>query len=637
LEGEKLCKGGNCRDGVAFFEAALQAGTDDFRTLSAIYSQLGNAYFYMGDYVRAMQYHKHDLTLARTMGDRLGEAKASGNLGNTLKVMGKFEEAVICCRRHLEICQEHRDRVGEGRALYNLGNVYHAKGKHIGRLSHQDPGEFPEEVKTLFEKAVQYYEQNMTLMVEIGDRAAQGRACGNLGNVHYLLGNFSRAIHFHQERLKIAREFGDRAAERRAHSNLGNAHIFLGEFERAADHYKRTLLLAQDLGDRAVEAQACYSLGNTYTLLKDYPNAIEYHLRHLRIAQELFDKVGEGRACWSLGNAHSSMGQYLEAYQYARRHLEISRDTKDRMGQATAQLNLADLCRTLGYTPPDSEELPHERKENSTPSSDLEQAKKSRRVSMEQMDLIKMTPDAKKAAQLQAAASNKNRDQNNAGEDKENNGNLNKSGLLDEEDFFDFISRFQSKRMDDQRCSLTLPSSKEPTSNTNNGAVPKPSNNRQPQPASNGPPHTHRLPSYPPNAPPTARKPEQPQQLYDLIGQPQQRPVQMLPGLNKAKQPEILQRLSVATSKDDQFPDESFFEMLMKCQGSRIEEQRSSLPSSSNDSSSENEGPPNVGVVPPGPESPTLEAPTVPDEDFFNLIQRLQSGRLEDQRASLPK
>ena len=59
--------------------------------MSAIYSQLGNAYFYLGDYVRAMQYHKHDLTLARTMGDRLGEAKASGNLGNTLKVIGKLD------------------------------------------------------------------------------------------------------------------------------------------------------------------------------------------------------------------------------------------------------------------------------------------------------------------------------------------------------------------------------------------------------------------------------------------------------------------------------------------------------------------------------------------------------------------
>ena len=55
------------------------------------------------------------------------------------------------------------------------------------------------------------------------------------------------------------------------------------------------------------------------------------------------------------------MGQHTEAYYYAKRHLEISRDTGDRMGQATAQLNLTDLCRTLGYTPPDINELPHEK------------------------------------------------------------------------------------------------------------------------------------------------------------------------------------------------------------------------------------------------------------------------------------
>ena len=105
-----------------------------------------------------------------------------------------------------------------------------------------------------------------------------------------------------------------------------------------------------------------------------------------------------------------------------------------------------------------------------------------------------------------------------------------------------------------------------------------------------------------------------------------------------------MQRLSVATSANDQFPDESFFEMLMKCQGSRIEEQRSSLPASEL-------GLPELGLPQPRggpaenahgnppagapPLTPPLEAPTVPDEDFFNLIQRLQSGRLEDQRASL--
>ena len=36
-------------------------------------------------------------------------------------------------------------------------------------------------------------------MKELGDRAAQGRAYGNLGNTQYLLGNFSEAIAFHKE------------------------------------------------------------------------------------------------------------------------------------------------------------------------------------------------------------------------------------------------------------------------------------------------------------------------------------------------------------------------------------------------------------------------------------------------------
>merc|ERR1712241_739326 len=42
-------------------------------------------------------------------------------------------------------------------------------------------------------------------------------------------------------------------------------------------------------------------------------------------------------------------GQHQEAYHYAAKHLQISKDTGDRMGQATAQLNLAELSKTLGY------------------------------------------------------------------------------------------------------------------------------------------------------------------------------------------------------------------------------------------------------------------------------------------------
>ena len=45
--------------------------------------------------------------------------------------------------------------------------------------------------------------------------------------------------------------------------------------------------------------------------------------------------------------------------------------------------------------------------------------------------------------------------------------------------------------------------------------------------------------------------------------------------------------------------------------GSRIDDQRSALPHN-------------------------RQAPTVPDEDFFSLIQKVQSSRLEEQRTILP-
>ena len=101
----------------------------------------------------------------------------------------------------------------------------------------------------------------------------------------------------------------------------------------------------------------------------------------------------------------------------------------------------------------------------------------------------------------------------------------------------------------------------------------------------------------------------------------------VLPGLNKSKQPEILQRLSVATTDKDSLPDDTFFEQLMKMQGTRIEDQRSSLPGV------ETHGVRPAGGVVPGVPMP---APTMPDEDFFSLICRLQGGRIDDQRASLP-
>ncbi|XP_058441907.1 G-protein-signaling modulator 1 isoform X4 [Marmota monax] len=648
LEGERLCKAGDFKAGVAFFEAAVQVGTEDLQTLSAIYSQLGNAYFYLKEHARALQFHRHDLLLARTIGDRMGEAKASGNLGNTLKVLGRFDEAVVCCQRHLDIAQEQGDKVGEARALYNMGNVYHAKGKQLCCSAAQDPGHLPPDVRETLRRASAFYERNLSLVKELGDRAAQGRAYGNLGNTHYLLGNFTEATTFHKERLAIAKEFGDKAAERRAYSNLGNAHIFLGRFDVAAEYYKKTLQLSRQLRDQAVEAQACYSLGNTYTLLQDYERAAEYHLRHLLIAQELADRVGEGRACWSLGNTYVSMGSPAQALTFAKKHLQISQEIGDRNGELTARMNVAQLQLALGrLTSPAAAEKP----DLAGYEAQGARPKRTQRLSAETWDLLRLPLER----------------------------SIPRASSSEEECFFDLLSKFQSSRMEDQRCPL-----EEGQAGAAEATAAPTLEERVAQPSMTASPQT--------------------EEFFDLIASSQSRrlddqraSVGSLPGLR-------ITHNNVGHLRGDgdpQEPGDEFFNMLIKyqrghhhgggpgaaskpapprkprapyplaCMLRRLPSlllqtlQRSSdAPPADHSPCQGGWGPRGQSPTPRGilkerhaagpgtpPQRPAGSSriddqrcpppdvlprgPTMPDEDFFSLIQRVQAKRMDEQRVDL--
>ncbi|KAI2805730.1 G-protein-signaling modulator 2 [Blomia tropicalis] len=599
LEGERLCKVGDFGAGVAFFEAAVKCGTTDMKTLAAIYSQLGNAYFYLGNYPKAMEYHKLDLTVAKSISDRIGEAKASGNLGNTLKMMSQYDGAISYCKQHLEISRELNDKVGQGRALYNLGNVYHTKAKNLAQLGSYDPGNFPDDIK----------KKTWELMISLGDRSAQGRTYGNLGNTHYLFGDFSQAVQFHEKRLQIAREFKDKAAERRAQCNLGNAYIFLGEFEKAVNNYKQTLILAEELKDQVIEAQACYSLGNTYTLLREFNLAIEYYLRHLEIAQKLKDRIGEGRAYWSLGNAMQAIGEHQKAIEYVQKHLDISKEIGDLTGQENAQVSISELRQILS--------------QESTVNDRIKNIMRPKRVSMNKMELVNMNADSKKN---ENKVKEKMRAQSVELISKSN------------EDFLELVSKFQSKRMDDQRCSIDILSNRgnkisDQQKNTNKSKEKK-----------------------------TAKSGNE-DDFFDLIAGMQERrmddqratlpqPSQMNHnGLPFKENKENLTRNIAKNRAQRQYSlntfhsppsDDDFFDMLMKSQANRLEDQRTEMPSTSTSSlTSNNRLNHNTAINRPTSASSTQSnsptfAPTVPDEDFFSLLMRCQSNRIEDQRTSLP-
>ena len=78
----------------------------------------------------------------------------------------------------------------------------------------------------------------LSIVKEVGDRAGEGTAYGNLGSAHNRLGNFQEAIEYHNKCLSIVKEVGNRANEGKIYGNLGNVYCSLGKFQEAIEYHQ---------------------------------------------------------------------------------------------------------------------------------------------------------------------------------------------------------------------------------------------------------------------------------------------------------------------------------------------------------------------------------------------------------------
>lgn len=88
IEGERLAKQGEHREAIPLLEAALELGSDDERLVSVLWSLLGNAHFYLGNYKQAATCHTHDLAVSSESADEKSKAQAYCNLGIAYRKTG---------------------------------------------------------------------------------------------------------------------------------------------------------------------------------------------------------------------------------------------------------------------------------------------------------------------------------------------------------------------------------------------------------------------------------------------------------------------------------------------------------------------------------------------------------------------
>uniref|UniRef100_UPI0039C67083 tetratricopeptide repeat protein n=1 Tax=unclassified Anabaena TaxID=2619674 RepID=UPI0039C67083 len=97
---------------------------------TASLTSLGNAYNYLGQYPRAIEFFQQSLDIKRDIGDRNGEGISLNNLGSAYNSLGQYPRAIEFFQQSLDIKRDIGDRNGEGISLNNLGSAYNSLGQY---------------------------------------------------------------------------------------------------------------------------------------------------------------------------------------------------------------------------------------------------------------------------------------------------------------------------------------------------------------------------------------------------------------------------------------------------------------------------------------------------------------------------
>ncbi|MHC4223482.1 MAG: protein kinase domain-containing protein [Planctomycetota bacterium] len=177
----------------------------------------------------------------------------------------------------------------------------------------------PDEAESWLQKALQFARV-------AGDKGAEAKASGALGNLRRVQGRLHEAIDYQKRDRDLHKEIGDLRGEAVATGNIGVALGELGRTEDSRRYYERSLHLVRKAGLTRNEATLAGNLGIVYHDLGRWAAAKEHYERAMQISTDIGYRAGQAIALTNLGVLMGQLGQQVEAQQRLRRSVALCQE-----------------------------------------------------------------------------------------------------------------------------------------------------------------------------------------------------------------------------------------------------------------------------------------------------------------------
>jgi DNA-binding SARP family transcriptional activator len=205
---------------------------------------------------------------------------------------GGWADCIATHRVALDSARQARNRQGEAWVLNNLGVALGA---------------------TRDSEGIGCLERSLALRHEIGDRAGEEQAAGNLADAYTRLGRPEEAIELFGRARDLSRATGNRYGEGVAQTNLGDALLDLGRAEEAVGPLEQARITFAEIPYPDGVGYACYNLGRCYQSLGRGQQALDCLQQALSSHRASGSRHRQAVTLRALGAAQADNGQAAEA------------------------------------------------------------------------------------------------------------------------------------------------------------------------------------------------------------------------------------------------------------------------------------------------------------------------------------
>ncbi|HEB62116.1 MAG TPA: tetratricopeptide repeat protein, partial [Bacteroidetes bacterium] len=219
---------------------------------------IGNIYFFQGNYAQAIEHYFQTLKLAEEIDFKKAICLSSGNIGLCYKDLKDYTKALEYNYKALGVAIETGNKSDLHQCYNNLGDIYF--------------------VMSELDSAKMYFTNCLNINKEDNNEPNLVKTYVNLANVYTKEKKYDKALRYYKLSLELSEKLDLKDGQINVNFMMGKYFSLLKNYKSAINHFTKSLELAKEIGNLQFVMQTNNELSLLYQNIGDYKKALQYYI-----------------------------------------------------------------------------------------------------------------------------------------------------------------------------------------------------------------------------------------------------------------------------------------------------------------------------------------------------------------------